>query len=233
MTNDLIKNEEPNPFTEFAAETARWRLLKFVDGRYIVGGEEVPVGRKYVACIAEMRRGWSKFVGGRLVDQKIGRVADGFKPPPRETLGDTDAAQWERDGNDVARDPWAEQIYLVLEDEETGEPVVFVTGSKGGMKAVGEVCGIYGRSPEAGLPIISLGVRSYLHKVYRRNIQEPHLKIVGRTGATAEASIPPSLPLTDQQGAQKDKAPPWGNDAPSPDPDDDYRNWEPDDVDLH
>ena len=228
MKNEVIRSNDTDPFTEFANETVTWRLLKFVDGRYLLGGsEEVPLGRQYVALIPDIRRGWTKFVGGRLVDQKIGRLADGFKLQPRDTLGDIEKTAWETDGDGNFRDPWAAQIYLPLEDLESGELVVFVTGSKGGHRAVGSVCSVYGRAPDGGLPIIEIGESSYLHKLYRRKIPEPKFTVVGRTGETTASISSPSPAqkpaLAHAQRTQDDELPPWGREPEPPLPTDDHR----------
>jgi hypothetical protein len=105
-------------------------LLKFTKGHYYVGDDEVPTNDcKYVALMSGVSYGWVKFVDKKVVDQRIGRISEGFVAESRETLGDTDQTQWELDSHNEPRDPWVLQWYLPLVNTETGEGVVFVTGS--------------------------------------------------------------------------------------------------------
>src|SRR4051794_14155937 len=131
MTNDLTKKK--NHSLEAAAETRSegfGKLMKFVKGKYFIGDDEVEIGREMLAHVGSTVRGWTKFENSNVVDQRVGRISDGFKPPPRGELGDLDESKWERDSTGKRRDPWSEQFYLPLEDLETGEIVAFVTSSK-------------------------------------------------------------------------------------------------------
>jgi hypothetical protein len=151
-------------------------LLKFVKGHYYVGDTEVPAGREYVAQMQSVACGWVRFADKKVVDQKIGKIADGFRMPERETLGDLDQSKWEVDSKGP-RDPWVTQWYLPLLDTESGEFVVFVTGSNGGQRAIGNLCRNYGSNPHRGMPIVQIGVRGYKHKEHGR-IEEPEIKII-------------------------------------------------------
>jgi hypothetical protein len=155
-------------------------LLKFNKGHYYVGDEEVLMdGREHVAQMADVAYGWTKFVDKKpAADPRIGRISEGFVAEPREALGDTDKSQWERDSRNEPRDPWGLQWYVPLVNTETGEGVVFVTGSGGGRRAVGNLLRNYSRISPRGNPIVTLGVRSYKHKEYGR-IEEPEIKVVG------------------------------------------------------
>jgi hypothetical protein len=158
------------------------KLLKFNKGSYFVGDDEVPAGTEMIAHVDQIARGWIKFRDNKVVDQQIGKAVDGFVMPSREELDDRDETAWQRDPSGVARDPWVQQYYLPMEDTETGEVAVFVTGSHGGRKAITKLLNIFTRNPRAGLPIIRLNVASYKHRTYGR-IETPDFPIVGRTGA--------------------------------------------------
>jgi hypothetical protein len=112
------------------------RLLKFSNGHYVVGTEEIPLGKEFVAHVEHWIRGWLKFKGGALIERKVGRVADGFVVPQRDELGDTDESLWDKDPAGKPTDPWTMQSYLPLEDVESGEIWTFVSGSVGGRQAV-------------------------------------------------------------------------------------------------
>jgi hypothetical protein len=156
-------------------------LLKCTKGKYYSGGndDEVPMnGREFVVVMSDVSYGWVKFVDKKVVDQKIGRISEGFVAENRDALGDTDKSQWEIDSRNEARDPWALQWYVPIADFDSGEGFVFVGGSGGARRAVGNLLRTYGRNSHKGNPIVNLGVRSYKHKEYGR-IEEPEIKIVG------------------------------------------------------
>jgi hypothetical protein len=166
------------------------RILKFAKGKYYLGDDEVAINSEMVAHIEQLARGWVKFKDGELVDRRIGKVIDGFSPPPREELDDTDSSKWEKNDRGEPKDPWVAQSYLPLETPETGEVVVFVTGSAGGMGAIGALVRTASRHLQKGPPLIQLGVRSYKHKQYGR-IENPDFQIIGWSDMPAAAKNPP------------------------------------------
>jgi hypothetical protein len=182
MQNKLVSQDtvELAHFAAIAAKAQELRLLKFVKGRYFIGDDEVPLGKRYIAHVNQLNHGWWKFVDGRVTDQRIGSVAEGFQPPTREELGDTDESKWEKDATGNPRSPWTFQYYLALEDVESGVLVTFVTGSAGGNAAIGRLCGQYARNASNGHPIIRLGASSYKHKNYGR-VEVPDLPVIGWT----------------------------------------------------
>jgi hypothetical protein len=188
MTNDIALVNSTEHFLQVAQELKGGelggRMLKFAKGYFRVGDDEVCAGGQYVAHVDRLLRGYVKFGGGKSIEQRLGRVAEGFQMPKREELGDTDKAAWERDANGNPRDPWALQYYLPLEDVETGEVLVFVTSSRGGCSAIGNLCNLFARNAENGLPIIKLGTSSYRHKTYGR-IDIPDFPVVGWNKANA------------------------------------------------
>ena len=99
-------------------------------------------------------------------------------------LPDNDPKSWtEKDSKGEPRDPWVAQWFLPLIAVATGDVVTFVTGSKGGVAAVSNLCRAYGRRHRDGLlPIVALRIHSYKHKQYGR-IETPDLPIVGWEGA--------------------------------------------------
>jgi hypothetical protein len=186
-TNKAVAKQEQqyeNPWLRVAAESGSdtGPLLKFVKGDWKIGDDVIKDGVEYVAHIDQLITGWVKFEGGKVADRVIGKVADNFQPPAREELGDNDKTEWETDDDGDPRDPWTEQRYLPLISVETGELVTYVTGSKGGMGMIGDLCGVYGRQPRNGLlPIIALKTRSYKHKKHGP-IKTPDYIIVGWDG---------------------------------------------------
>jgi len=157
-----------NPWLEAASETRNelGRLLKFMKGKWMVGDDLVPDGTEYIAHLPQAMRGFVHFQDGKVVDRKIGKIADGFKPPQRVELSDNDPENWsDRDANGKPRDPWVAQWFLPLISVEIGDLVTFVTGSKGGISAIANLCRIYGSKHRNGLlPIVALRTRSYKHR---------------------------------------------------------------------
>jgi hypothetical protein len=145
------------------------QLLRFNKGDWLVGQEQddVPPGTRLIANVGELMIGWNKWVGGVVEDMRMGRVVDGFQPPARSSLGDTDQSEWEMDDDGNPRDPWQRTNYLILKDEKSDQLYTFAANSKGGINAIGELCGHYGkriRQHPDDLPVISLGAGKYQHK---------------------------------------------------------------------
>jgi hypothetical protein len=169
MHQELINkqiNLPANPGEEadnlLVATAGHEQLLKFVKGRYKIGDDEIPLGTQYVVHANQLVFCWIKFVDGEVADRKMGKAADGYKPPEREELGDTDESQWEMD-DDKPRDPWVFQHLLPFENLESGEVVIFATGSIGGRIAVEKLVKAYAyrakRKRSRALPIVGLGTK--------------------------------------------------------------------------
>jgi hypothetical protein len=198
MSNELASLK--NHFQQVAAETqggALGTLLKFKKGRYYINEVEV-TGETRIAHVEATMRGYVKFQDGKRVAQRIGRVADGFQLPRRDDLGDLDQEEWQRDSSGKLVDPWSQQYYLPMEDPEDGAIAIFVTGSVGGIGAVGKLCDVFSNNLGKGLPVIKLDVRSYPHPDWGR-IETPDFKVLSWDGG--EVVIPPSSPPASPQPA--------------------------------
>ena len=169
--HDNALADRGDPWLAASAEVGsdHGKLLKFVKGSWETGDDKVPDGTEFVAYVDQVVRGWVCFQESKVVNRIIGKIGDGFRPPAREELPDTDQGKWEKDAKGEPRDPWVLQWFLPMIAVETGDFVTFVTGSSGGSKAVGHLCGIYGRKSHTGmLPIVALRTRSYKHHKYGR-----------------------------------------------------------------
>jgi hypothetical protein len=176
-----VRGAFANPFLEAAAESADsvGKLLKFSKGRWFVGDDEVRPGTEYVAHVSQVMRGWIRFDGGKVAQRLVGKIADGFKPPSREELGDNDTTKWDKDSQGKPRDPWTLQWYLPLVGVENSDLLTFVTGSRGGISALSDLCRIYGSKERNGaLPVVALETRNYKHETFGR-IDTPHFGLVG------------------------------------------------------
>jgi hypothetical protein len=111
--------EQEDPYAAFANESGSMivgKLLTCKKGAWTVGRDEdaVPAGTRMLALVPSLMRGMVKWVGGSIVDAKMGLVKDGFLVPHRYTLGDLDEDQWEKAPNGEPRDPWARSFVMQL-----------------------------------------------------------------------------------------------------------------------
>lgn len=172
QTGTAVANPNDNYFQQYgdqvSQQTIVGKLLKFSKGDYLVGqdNEEMATGTKLVANMDEMMVGWIRWSDNKPTDHIMGRIADGYQPPKRNTLGDDDKDKWEVDNQGQQRDPWQFSNYLVMKEVDGEELYTFTASSKGGLNALGELCKVYGkamRQRPAEFPIITLGVDSYAH----------------------------------------------------------------------
>jgi hypothetical protein len=163
-------------------------LLKFSKGDWLTGKDnrELADGTKLVAVMDTLAVGWQRWENQRPVEHRMGLLVDGFVPPPREELGDTDEGLWDRDDNNEARDPWQLTNYIQLVDPENKDAVyTFTTSSKGGLSAIAKLCREYGRAREKEgreeqLPLVVLSTGSYAHRDRSLGrIKFPVLTIIG------------------------------------------------------
>lgn len=165
------------------------KLLKFSKGDYMLGqeNEEIEEDTEVVACLDTLETGWIKWFDNKPVDAVVGKAFDGFAPPVRSKLGDDDQDAWEEDDNGDKRDPWqftnAMQMRPLDWDGDDTNLYTFVTQSKGGIDAIKKMMKEAvpeARQREGEYPVITLGVRSYMHpkKEYGR-IKTPEFEMTG------------------------------------------------------
>ena len=119
------------------------RMIKFSkEGTFVThdDGAEIDEGAEFTVLADETLIGWIKFNGdGEPPSREMGLLYDGFSMPARESLGDLDTAQWELGLDGQPADPWQHHQYLVLQHTGTAELFTFVTSSKTGRRAVGNL----------------------------------------------------------------------------------------------
>ncbi len=175
MGNMLISTggAQSSPFADFANEVLRPKYLgqpfKYVKGEYLVGKDAVvmPIGSLLAGLMNTTMIGWAKWWEGEPVDHCVGLLLEGFKTPPRDTLGDNDSSRWELDQNGKPKDPWQREARLAFVDPKTHEFFTFLASSKGSIGAIAELCRDYDleRKKHQGIiPIIALESDSYAHK---------------------------------------------------------------------
>jgi hypothetical protein len=91
-------------------------LLKFAKGDWLLGQEEEEVeeGRQFTVVMNELLIGWQRWEDKKPTASHLGKLAEGFKPPPREELGDEDEDLWDKDSSGNLQDPWQRTNILLL-----------------------------------------------------------------------------------------------------------------------
>lgn len=172
-----------DPFLAYGQANAfvEGQFLSFKAGEWLYGmnQEVLPIGTKLAVNMAGMRVGWRRWEDRQVVDDRTSLLTDRVPLPPRQSLGDTDQAMWDKlDGR--PRDPW--QLTSIVEMiDGAGEKYIYATGSFGGRKCLGELCVAYGKERRlrpGQVPLVALGADTYEHKAYGRT-WEPKLPIVG------------------------------------------------------
>ena len=146
-------------------------IFKFDKGDYKRrGGVIVPLGTKLRAHVTEMQHGFVRFNDQQeRISCHVVKIADG-RLPDRSELPDP-----ELEGTD--HDPYVFQLYAPMEEEETGDMLVFVTSSVGGRIALNNLVQKVARE-KRGLPTVELAVGHFTTKKYGKTLR-PDFKIVG------------------------------------------------------
>jgi hypothetical protein len=187
---------------EIAPANIVGRMVKFSkDGQFVTADDSEPIDEaaEFVALCDEVLVGWIKFHkdGETPPDRVQGMLYDGFKMPPRATLGDVDEAQWADGLSGKPEDPWKHQMCLVLQHVETRELFTFVTTSDTGRRSVGSLLRHYDRMRRAGadeVPVVRLRVGGFNHRDPRVGwVPTPMFAIVGRAPRDSAAKPDTSI----------------------------------------
>jgi hypothetical protein len=157
------------------------QLLKFNKGEWLVGQEEeeMPIGTELVAATHLLQSGWMRWEDGKPVETIMGLRSEGFKPPPRESLGHTDKSEWGELNGQVI-DPWRRADVLLMADPKTGQVYTFSPMSDGGLQAIKKLMREYGphmRVAPDEIPTVRLGSSWYKHPKYSK-VYKPELELV-------------------------------------------------------
>jgi hypothetical protein len=196
MANEVARATQ-NFFEKYGAAASPRRIVgdlllfnKF--GEWVYGRDKtkLPMGTALAACMHTLEVGWVFWEAGHPVDYEMGFLANGFVPKKRNELGDTDQTKWELDDGEP-KDPWQFSNSLVLVDVKTEALYTFSTSTKGGLGAIGELSENYGkhiRQKPDEMPIIELGVSSYVHS--NRKYGEIRIPILKRVDWIAIDKLP-------------------------------------------
>jgi hypothetical protein len=200
MTNDVTPTQASNLTQVEQAwfhierkvqeETTRtWvgKLLRFVRGEYFAGkddDDEVPLGTELTVAIDTWEIGWEKWVGGHLIDRKMGFVFDGYSRPARDELGDMDQSTWPKDEKTgKPADPWqrVDRIIMYAKKGDEDGLYTFSARSYGGIGALNKLmqkAGKLMREHPNEYPIVSLEADDYRHATFGK-VDVPSFRIVG------------------------------------------------------
>jgi hypothetical protein len=191
MSNALANGGSGSPVSAYLAVHGvgmSGTFFKFAkDGKFrkTSDDEEIPEGTQFVVIYDQIQGGWIKFMGkGTPPVRKQGNLFEGFVPPDRKTLGDTDEGEWEEGLSGKPADPWQFQLLLPLQHVETGELFVFNTSSKTGRGAVDKLIQACGRMQKAepnDYPVIKLRISGFQHRDERiGRIATPAFERIGK-----------------------------------------------------
>jgi hypothetical protein len=164
------------------------RLIKFSkDGVFTTpdDGEPVSEDADFIALCDETLVGWIKFNGKDAPPDRVRGLLlySDFRMPARDTLGDTDATQWESGLSGAPEDPWKSQACLVLQSVETRELFTFTTTSTTGRRAISNLLRHYDRMQKTNadeVPLVKLKPGGFNHRKVGW-VATPVFAVVGRT----------------------------------------------------
>ena len=190
------------------------RLIKFSkDGEFCTNddGQAVPEGSEFYALLDETLIGWVKFgdAPGEPPTKIMGRLYDNFQMPARASLGDTDPERWPLGLDNEPDDVWKHYIYVVLQHTGTSEMFTFVTSSKTGRRACGNLLRHFDRirrTHPGEVPVVRLGKGGFAHRDTRVGwVDVPVFIVVGKS--PRDGLVKPDTSL----GAQLDDELPFGS----------------------
>jgi hypothetical protein len=226
MANDIIEDDDYNPYAKLAKELNNRRiigdLLKLTkEGEWVAGKDEEDIkpGTQLLAYVPSLHDGWVRWENQRPTNWEIGLVshdhpkygANRFRLKTRDELGDNDPDQWPARGKDKKEktDPWQRTQYIVLVNPENEQLYTYGVHTKGGQQALGglleEWVNNCSRKGEAEQPIVKLGSDSYDHERYGETFY-PILEIVDFTDELPQSLIDTGItetPKVEAAPAQK------------------------------
>jgi hypothetical protein len=172
---------------EIAPASIVGRMVKFSkDGTFITADDDMPIAEdaEFVVLADQTMVGWIRFNIDEPPTRVMGLLYSGFEMPPRETLGDLDTSLWDTGLDGQPADPWQHQNYVVLQHADTAELFTFVTASKTGRRAVGNLLHHYNRmlrTHPGELPVVRLRTGGFEHRDERvGRVKTPVFQVVGR-----------------------------------------------------
>jgi hypothetical protein len=199
MSNDLVTTDGDGfdvaePRTGFITGS----LLKFIDRDYFADKtEKLPESTTLVATGTVTA--WVKWQDGNP-EHRVTHA--GQAHPQRDDLPDQDQSLWEIDEKFTGkpRDPWRDARYVYLIDPRTGRDFTFVTDTKGGRAAVGDLKNAIAnvrRARPGAVPLVKLAWKMMSTQFGPR--PRPVFEVVEWRGGGSNDEAP--RPIPDKRGA--------------------------------
>ena len=121
-------------------------VVRYINSKWVWQTEEkvrLEIGQKLAVNLWLMERGWLRFEGEgsdtKLAERRLGKVADKYRPEPRDQLGFTDKALWKKDKEGQPMDPWVHtwQFPAILIGQKGNYQVQMAGTSRGWERSVG------------------------------------------------------------------------------------------------
>jgi hypothetical protein len=180
---------------EIAPAAVVGRLVKFSkDGQFVTADDGEPISdvAEFVMLADETLIGWIRFNGeGEPPDRVMGLLYGDFKMPARDTLGDEDVSKWKNGLNGLPEDPWRHQVYVVLQNAESGELFTYIANSQTARRSVGHLLRHYTRLQRTHpdeYPVVRLKAGGFQHRDERVGwVATPAFAVVGRRSKESTA----------------------------------------------
>ena len=185
---------------EIAPASIVGRMIKFdKNGKFVTHDDDEEIGEDvdFIALCDQTLIGYIKFNDEAPPDRHMGLLYDGFMMPDRASLSDTDPARWEMGLDGKPQDPWTHQVYLVLQKGDTAELFTFVTSSRTGRRAVGNLLRHYDRMTRSNsneYPVVKLKKSGFQHRDERVGwVATPCFVVCGRAPKDSTAKPDTSM----------------------------------------
>jgi hypothetical protein len=178
-----------NYVAEIASSMVVGTVIKFSkEGKHVRRDteEEISPETDFIAHVTQTVAGYQKFATeeGEETQRIMGMIYEGFTVPPVSELPDRDVSLWPTGLSGQPEDPWRHTIFLVLQQGGTDEMFTFITASKTGRRAVGELLRHYNRmrkSHPGELPVVRLKAGGFQARDERIGwVRTPLFVVVGR-----------------------------------------------------
>jgi hypothetical protein len=150
--------------------------MRYVRGDWLIGDDKRKASptEPYTVNVLEILLGWTKLVDNVVVQRDVGRLADGFRVPPRERLGDEEMI-----GDD--NDAWKPTTAVVMRNAG-GNIFTFSSFSASARTPVAKLLDAFlrrcGKFP-GEFPVVLLGSGTGHSRRHNTSYPIPLLKIVG------------------------------------------------------
>jgi hypothetical protein len=168
--------------------------LLFKKGEWFLGSDKikVPDGTPYVALMSLASIGYLRWNEDKTASHRdVGKIAEGWKLPDKETLPDRDPEKWPIGLSGKKEDPWRECCYLPLVTPDGETIATFATNTPTGVNAFWRFIDRYSwqaRQHPGEDPIIELEAGGYPDRRYGW-VDTPGFRIVGWIGRSAAQKL--------------------------------------------